>query len=763
VEHGHDGHKTVKYKLLLILTILLCSKASAQAVGPSSDYTITSTPIIASPFAGDLLIGASTNNNSTGYYTPLAGWTVATSSTNIALEYQLSAGTASSYSSTISYSTTTAWAGTIAAFTCATGCGFVQSNINTFGTGTAAFSSNNGSGDLLVAAIRYNQSTDVGPITSITDTRGNTWYLAGLRAPNGYSKGAGGPQYLEFWYALNSTAGGNTITLHGLTAFTNTQITIGEFSGAQTIGPPVDYNFSGSSIAASYIPGATTNNQYTIAAINNVTGNIDYTGRDAAAVFRSATLAKAAVGGTIYFKNGIYPGQTALQENIASQTNWYVYGIAAPIGAQSLTVGWHFVCESITPTEYTGPSQSGCIYQILPSAWSGSEPSGLRLSGFWQRPSPSFGALGNNQVFFVNGDCRIPDSQRAPTTCVDMFATNYSSYIGMTADTAIPITDNLCGGMSVGVSNTVGFTTNQAGSDATYFENTWAIGWVSPYNSLSNHPVFINAHSVCNYSAGSFGVGSNLYGGQFIHFQDIHNIVGMQFNCTNIGTRFDVQNLIEEDAQSGSFARTTGATEGTPGNCMGKVDVMRASANAVAFNPGAFFASGNGAKFLVNSTVKMVQPGLVTSSSTSAATTGTTKQTLATYTFAYNNSGAGASDGPFINNTGAVYRISAWGTTAANGNTKTVEIDFGGTAIATISSVANNGSVRISADIIVGSSANTQECDGHADDGTIHNVLRTAPGITGSANIVVNLAATTPTASGDFTFKGWTIEYLGGN
>ncbi len=39
----------------------------------------------------------------------------------------------------------------------------------------------------------------------------------------------------------------------------------------------------------------------------------------------------------------------------------------------------------------------------------------------------------------------------------------------------------------------------------------------------------------------------------------------------------------------------------------------------------------------------------------------------------------------------------------------------------------------------------------------------TARPITGSAAIVTNIAATTGTSSGDFTFKGLTIEYVGGN
>jgi hypothetical protein len=56
----------------------------------------------------------------------------------------------------------------------------------------------------------------------------------------------------------------------------------------------------------------------------------------------------------------------------------------------------------------------------------------------------------------------------------------------------------------------------------------------------------------------------------------------------------------------------------------------------------------------------------------------------------------------------------------------------------------------------------TAEIIGSCDDGTLHTTTRTAPAISGVANIIINLAATTATQAGDFTFKGWTIEYLGG-
>jgi hypothetical protein len=155
----------------------------------------------------------------------------------------------------------------------------------------------------------------------------------------------------------------------------------------------------------------------------------------------------------------------------------------------------------------------------------------------------------------------------------------------------------------------------------------------------------------------------------------------------------------------------------------------------------------------------MLTSGVVASSNTSAATTGTSKQTLATGTVpAGPISGQGSI---FWNNAGGVMRIRAWGITANNSNSKVVEIDFGGTTIASITSTVSSGVIEIGADIVCGAN-NVQECIGKADDTATRTLTRTSPGIAANAAIVVNLAATTASGAGDFTFKGWIIEYLVG-
>lgn len=70
-------------------------------------------------------------------------------------------------------------------------------------TASAAFSSNNAAGSLLVAAIGINTSSP--SVSGITDSQGNTWSKAA--ATNGSSSDA------EVWYAPNSKAGANTLTI----------------------------------------------------------------------------------------------------------------------------------------------------------------------------------------------------------------------------------------------------------------------------------------------------------------------------------------------------------------------------------------------------------------------------------------------------------------------------------------------------------------------------------------------------------------------
>lgn len=385
------------------------------------------------------------------------------------------------------------------------------------------------------------------------------------------------------------------------------------------------------------------------------------------------------------------------------------------------------------------------------------------MKGWYARPAS--GGF-NNSIFIINHTCYGLDNQRV-SSCFDTGQATYSYHENLIAAFVIPNIDQTCSGLSVSAINGVdGFVSNPPLTNETFYMNTWSRGWNRGYFVQSNHPHGINMHTSCSQNTASITVTSSLYGGIFDHFQDIHNAHGITFNCTSPGTRYDIRNMITENAGSGAFVRVNNATETTPGNCVGTVGITTSNLDNSAVQP--FFVAGSGANMRVNESDRILIPGLVTSNFTSAATTGTSKQTLATYTIPYNGPGGTQNTGLFQNNSGGVVRIKTWGITAANTNSKTFEIDFGGTAIATITTGATttSGTVRCEAEIIVSSVANTQEVTGQCfyDDGTTRtsNTIRTAPGITGSAAIVLNVAATTASASGDLTFKGLTIEYVGG-
>lgn len=85
---------------------------------------------------------------------------------------------------------------------------FVQANgedAGSLSTDTLAYTSNVGAGSLLVAVARIGSGTD--EITSMSDSRGNTWARAHKQAD-----GAGHTQ--DVWYAYNSGAGANTVTIN---------------------------------------------------------------------------------------------------------------------------------------------------------------------------------------------------------------------------------------------------------------------------------------------------------------------------------------------------------------------------------------------------------------------------------------------------------------------------------------------------------------------------------------------------------------------
>lgn len=106
-------------------------------------------------------------------------------------------------------------------------------------------------------------------------------------------------------------------------------------------------------------------------------------------------------------------------------------------------------------------------------------------------------------------------------------------------------------------------------------------------------------------------------------------------------------------------------------------------------------------------------------------------------------------------------KVKAWGTFAANGNTKTVKLYFGATVIATVTGAYNGVAWEVEA-IVLRTGATTQEAGGHGlVSGQSPTVTRSAPGETLSGAVTIKATGQNGTAAaGDIVFRGFIIEAI---
>ncbi len=111
---------------------------------------------------------------------------------------------------------------------------------------------------------------------------------------------------------------------------------------------------------------------------------------------------------------------------------------------------------------------------------------------------------------------------------------------------------------------------------------------------------------------------------------------------------------------------------------------------------------------------------------------------------------------------GQAIRITAWGSVAANGNTKTIRLDFGATTIRAIGPSAMSGLDWRIGGLVIRTGATTQDAvateflDVSAQDTTI-----TAPAETLSGAIVVKITGENGTAAAnDIVCEGMMIEFI---
>lgn len=150
------------------------------------------------------------------------------------------------------------------------------------------------------------------------------------------------------------------------------------------------------------------------------------------------------------------------------------------------------------------------------------------------------------------------------------------------------------------------------------------------------------------------------------------------------------------------------------------------------------------------STGYAVVGGRVCTTTTSASTTGTTIETLATCTL----------PAEALSVDGMGVKVKAWGMTAANANSKVFEIYFGSTICASITTTMSGWAV-VEETTILRTGASTQSCAGTAIASNVaFDTDYREPAESTAASIAITAKATTATASGDFTFKGMTVELL---
>jgi hypothetical protein len=148
----------------------------------------------------------------------------------------------------------------------------------------------------------------------------------------------------------------------------------------------------------------------------------------------------------------------------------------------------------------------------------------------------------------------------------------------------------------------------------------------------------------------------------------------------------------------------------------------------------------------------LMRIGGVLNSQFAAVSNGTTVETdLLTYTLP---ASALATNGQGV-------RITAWGTTAANGNSKSVRLYFGATAVTVQVGIVASATPWYHSAVVLRASATTQTAGSVSFIvGNVGAPLTTTPGETLSGAVVLKVTGTSAVAGGDITSAGFLVEAL---
>jgi hypothetical protein len=391
---------------------------------------------------------------------------------------------------------------------------------------------------------------------------------AGPGAVTTFPLNSGAPGDVSLFTGPNTITGSVLLpcaNLPGLVGFvTTTAGTCTTIGGGEV--PSFIYTFFPSTSTGcalnTYSPTGTT-----YCAVNGTTGNIDYSGPDAAVVINSAWNATAATGGLYQFANGIYNALTLTLESNNGCTNYYAFGI--PVSTAT-GFGATYILQGASATTYGGEvsepiATNGVILNVTPAALATVSGSAV-VYGLWQRPMPvGSGCTIVPAYAFVNTDfitnitVRFPTYTRGNTGQFVMWAANAVEYNNDLADWNQTYSSIAAGSAPPTTSICMSSTYSNA-SVPQKFTNTFVVGCNVGYDLESEHVIGNTMTGIYNNWWGQVGLSASIYHPIVItHAIDQENLNSLRLANSMIkGSRIDLIGYDIELGTAGWFTRSTG-------------------------------------------------------------------------------------------------------------------------------------------------------------------------------------------------------------
>lgn len=340
---------------------------------------------------------------------------------------------------------------------------------------------------------------------------------------------------------------------------------------------------------------------------NNLKGTIDYSGKDAGVVIRSAIGSLSGICGHLNFEPAIYNIDSLVQETASGYSNYY--GIRIPsIVSPGQYCEWTLEGDSSPPLldQFgTGVQTSGVIFYITPAAVA-TVSSSAQIMDIWVQP-----ATPSASVSFHNISVRFPTNQRGNETGIDASQAQCANYDNVTADFNIA-QDNLAFPVA-GTIGLVGLTTTASSREENYMRNALAIGYDIGLDIQSEHSVLINSYAV----DGNYCIDYGVHGGAIYHASAwISTGWGECARGLTLGPNLQAGTLLEidgldiEDATKGIFAPVYHAKELNPGYTHGMFEYSVVQQNIGTISFANLFDGGGGSNISTNSGVGLVLNGV---------------------------------------------------------------------------------------------------------------------------------------------------------